>query len=297
MTSMSLTNLPTEVLQNVLSFFDQVAQLRACRLTCHKLNDVSHAVSVYRNCYENMYDFSTASKTSATYPYEEEIIQRAALRANSSTLDLRKLMSIQTMLFEMESSTTVLGKNVMRLQDAQVSRWLYGRTQDVSRSSAAVPGEAMFHKVVFILLCSLLGPLSQWEMNYAKDVYPPADEWRDTGIVLFTYEDLFSTTVSRTPASGGQFASIVCHTAPKEFAGAAHRSTPNWQVFLAILKFMIHITNTAHERVILRDYTARPQATLHHETTHSDDLGMMRWTGVYVYLGSHLVVLKAMSEY
>lgn len=284
---MSFLDLPVEIIQTIYSFFDDPATLRACCLSCKTLDRASRNTHVHRVMFENVFDHQSLDEAQH-YAYQSEMKRRwQLLRPTTTDSYVDRLTTIHNMLLEMESSLDDVGKNIRHLQRARVGDLLDDHVADRSFiTNLRASAQPLLYKVMFLMLCSLVGPLSEWEIKYAhqtpQGLLQALDP--DLGIVLFTYEDLFYSHVSRLTSPGKLAAQIICDTPPVDFAGAEHYSTPNWQIFAAAMKFVLHHKHTTFKTRILEEEIPRPWAILHPDTTNAPGLGGSAWTGIYLYL-------------
>lgn len=299
---MSLIELPVEVIQIIYSYFTDTKSLRSVCLTCRRLNEASKNKQVYRNIFENIYDHGYLAHQ---YEYETELKERRRFEADPQRIDAANLTTLQNMLFEIEATIEPVmswGKNTAILQAAKVTRLL---ESDLSTPSVHKEMRPMLRslcfRVTFLTLSSLCGKPSSWEQRYLaaanEDDQPVQSLDIDVAIVLFTYEDLFSTTITRSSDSNSFTASIIYPIPPLDFAGARHTSTPNWQIFLALLKFMIYVKWTSRKNLIVRHDIPRPRAVFHPSVLRDDhDTKTYSWVGIYVYLGKQILPKRLLAD-
>lgn len=289
-TAMSLAELPIEVIQIIYSFFTDSSSLRSVCLTCRVLNEASKNKQIYRKIFENIYDHRYIAPG---YEYEIELQERCKFEITPHRIDLANLTTVQHLLFEMEADTIPViswGRNAAKLEATKIAPFLESTLdspfwdQEMTRSL-----RSLCFKVSFLILSSLGEGISPWERDYSAGA---ADDNRpvqlldiDVAIILFTYEELFSTTITRSNEANLFTASIIYPVPPINFAGPRHTSTPNWQIFLALLKFMIYVKWTSRKTLIVRHDFPRPQA-IFHPTALKAEQDTYSWIGIYVYLGN-----------
>ncbi|CCG84403.1 protein of unknown function [Taphrina deformans PYCC 5710] len=284
---MSLAQLPLEILQTIYSFLDEPAPLRACSLTCTSLAIAANSSQVYRFLFLNIFEPRRFLGNEPGDFYYQELKQRWQLLRHPFSVTPDALTTIQNMLFEADSSMLDIGKNMRHLLRARVGDLLeYDLAPNHPEASLRTSARPLFYKLTFLLLSSMLGPLSSWELKYARQTQegPLMRLDEDLLIILFTYEDLFHNHVTRISETGKPSANIICATPPLDFAGPRHVSSPDWQIFNAVLKVLLHVKHTTFKTLVLDDEIERPLTLLTPTTTADLALRRHSWIGIYVYL-------------
>lgn len=216
----SLADLPVEIIQTIYSFLDEPVSLRACSLTCSALAAAAKSSQVYRALFQNAFEPRHALATGDSDAYHQEFKQRWHLLRHPFSVTPDALTTILNMLFEADSSTFDLGKNMRHLLRARVGDLLeYDLAPNHPEASLRTSARPLFYKVTFLLLSSMLGPLSLWESKYAHQTQEsPAIRLDEDDV--FTYADLFHNHVTRISDTGKSSANIICATPPLDFAGA-----------------------------------------------------------------------------